>query len=438
MSLTKPQLIIVAAAGAIVLILILIVLGVLPGLKNTANDPTKVVASLKFWGVGDTADAYSGALAAFKAVYPNVAITYRGFANDTDYESSLLDALASNQGPDIFMIRNTDLPKNLNKITAIPQAQLSVAQLNQYFPRVVAQDFSYQNSVYALPLSVDTLALIYNRSLFDQAAVPLPVNWQGWDDFVNAVPKLVKHDSGGQIVQAAAALGGGSDNIDNANDIFYLLMLQSGGKISDSQTGTITLNSNAGAQALNFYTQFSNPNSQSYTWDSSMPDSLDAFSEGKVAMIFIYASELPQIKSRNSFLNFDIAPMLQPNNASSSIDYPGYYGYVVSHQSKNQSLAWNFITSMTMNSAAAKTYAQATQKPPALNSLIYQYQNDPVLGVFSKQALVAQSWYQFDSDYINQSISGMINSVVSGRSQTVNALSQTQDQINQYLKQKSS
>lgn len=50
MSLTKPQLIIVAAAGAIVLILILIVLGVLPGLKNTANDPTKVVASLKFWG----------------------------------------------------------------------------------------------------------------------------------------------------------------------------------------------------------------------------------------------------------------------------------------------------------------------------------------------------------------------------------------------------
>jgi len=431
MNLSKTQLAIVAATGAIFFIFILMILGVLPGLKNASNDPTKVKASISFWGIGDTADAYAGAFAAFKAIYPNVAINYRGFTDQNSYENSILNALASNQGPDIFMIPNTDLPKNLNKIVPAPSALASPIQLGQLFPQVVSQDFVYQNEVFALPLSVDTLALIYNRSLFDQAAIPLPTNWQGWNDFLSAVPALVKKDSAGNIVQAGAAIGGGNDNIDNANDILYLLMLQSGAKMSDNKTGNVSLNSSAGTQALNFYTQFSNPSSNAYTWNASMPDALDAFSQGKSAMTFDYASQLPQIKSRNGFLNFEIAPMPQPNNASTSIAYPSYYGYVVSRESKNQSLAWTLITLMTTNGTSAKSYLQATQKPPALDSLIYQYKDDPVLGAFARQALVAQSWYQFNSNFIDQSVSAMINSVVSGKSRISDALNQTESAINQ-------
>ena len=79
---------------------------------------------------------------------------------------------------------------------------------------------------------------------------------------------------------------------------------------------------------------------------------------------------------------------------------------------------------------------QKTQKPPALNSLIYQYQNDPLLGVFAKQALVAQSWFQADRKFIDRTIAGMINSVVNSNTQPKDALGQAQNQINQFLSQR--
>ncbi len=419
MNLSKPQLVIVAAAGAVVLIFILIFFGILPGFRTSSSDPTKVKAALNFWGVNDSADAYADAFGAMKAVYPNVTITYRGFNNPDEYEAALLDALAANQGPDIFMIRNTDLLKNKNKIVPASPAQFSAIQLKQSFPQTVARDFLYQNNVYALPLSVDTLALIYNRNLFDQAAVPLPGGWVSWDDFLNAVPKLTKKSANGEITQAAAAIG--------ANDLLYLLMLQSGAKMSDSQTGAVSFASNEGTQALSFYANI---------WNESMPNSWDAFSQRKTAMIFDYASNLPQIKSRNSFLNFEVAPMPQLKGAALAIAYPSYWGYAVSRQSVRQDLAWNFILTMTTNDAAAKGYLQKTQKPPALNSLIYQYQNDPLLGVFAKQALVAQSWFQADRKFIDRTIAGMINSVVNSNTQPKDALGQAQNQINQFLSQR--
>jgi len=432
MNLTKPQLIIVVAAGVIVLVFVLIFLGVIPGLQNTSTDPTKIKATLNFWGIGDESDAYGGIFSTFKLTYPNVAINYRGFTDEDSYNSALLNALAAGQGPDIFMVRNTDLFKDANKMSPVAPIQFSMTQLGQLFPQVVASDFSYQNNIFALPLSVDTLALVYNRNTFDQAAIPLPTSWKTWDDLISAVPKLVKRDAGGQIAQAAVALGT-AKNVGNASDILYLLMLQSGVTMTNNQNYQISFSSDKGIQALAFYSQFSSPNSQAYTWNNSMPNSLDAFGRGSVAMIFEYASNLSGIRSRNSFLNVEVAPVPQPQGAGFSIAYPSYWGYAVSRESQYQSLAWNFILAMTTNDAAASTYTQNTKKPPALNSLIYQYQNDPSLGVFARQALTARSWIELDRGFMDNAVSAMIDSVAGGQTSPRSALEQTQSQINQYL-----
>lgn len=434
MNLTKPQLVIVAAVGVIIVVFVLIFLGVIPGLQNSSTDPTKIKATLNFWGIGDASSAYGGIFSAFKTTYPNVTINYRGFTDEDSYNSTLLNALVSGQGPDIFMVRNADFFKDANKMSPVAPTQFSITQLKQLFPQVVASDFSYQNNVFALPLSVDTLALVYNRNIFDQGAIPLPTSWKTWDDFVNTVPKLTKRDGSGQIIQAAAALGT-AKNVGNASDILYLLMLQSGVTMTNNQNYQVSFASDQGTQALGFYSQFSSPNSQAYTWNDSMPNSLDAFSQGKAAMIFEYASNLSQIKSRNGFLNFEVAPVPQLQGAGLSITYPGYWGYTVSRQSQYQALAWNFILAMTTNDSVANTYTEKTQKPPALNSLIYRYQDDLSLGVFAKQALTARSWIELDRGFIDKAVSAMIDSVAGGEVSPRSALQQTQDQINQYLNQ---
>ncbi len=431
MSLTHSQKVVLLIGGAVVIAIVLVLLGVIPGLRTTTNDPHQTKATLTMWGVYDNEVTYSAALQNFATIYPNVKITYRGFSNPSDYDAALLDALAAGTGPDIFMIRNTDVPRQINKIMPVPQTSLSLLQLKQLFPQVVTQDFYQQNNIYGLPLSIDTLALIYNRDLFDRAGVPLPNSWQSWEDFLNTVPKLVTKDAKGAITQAGAAIGGTDDTIPTGSDLLSLLMLQNGSKIGER--GAPSFSGELGLQALTFYTQFADPNSRAYTWNDSMQNARDAFGQGKVTMIFDYASSIPELKARNAYLNFEIAPVPQPKNAVTPIALPDYWGYVVSRQTKYPTIAWDFILQMTTNAVIANSYPAQTGKPPALNSLLYQYQNDPTLSVFARQALIARSWDERDKNAARRVFSQMVRAVVSDKERPLDALVAAQNAINQII-----
>src|SRR6056297_346858 len=62
-----------------------------------------------------------------------------------------------------------------------------------------------------------------------------------------------------------------------------------------------------GIGALDYYVQFASPLYEGYTWNNNMPNSLEAFIQGRTAMFFGYAYHRPEIKARNPQLNFSIA-----------------------------------------------------------------------------------------------------------------------------------
>ncbi len=429
MQFSRNQIVIVSVAGGVILIFALVFLGILPGLQNQQANPQNIKATINVWGVGDPSAAYSAAIQSFNATYKKVTINYKSFPDAQTYDAAVLNALAAGQGPDIFMIPNTDLTSEINKITPVPTAMYTALALKNAFPPVVEQDFVSQNQIYALPLSIDTLALIYNRKLFDQAGVPLPATWKNWNDFVKYVPALVQKDAAGNITQAAAAIGGTNGNIDHASDILALIMLQNGVDPS-GQSGT-GLNSQAAQNALAFYAQFAASSSADYTWNASLPDSLTAFAQGQAAMIFDYESAIPQIQAQNQFLDLETAMVPQPQGAANPVAYPSYWGYAVSKQSPNAALAWAFILNMTTNAQNATAYVTATGKPPALNTVIYNYLNDPVLSPYARQALIATSWHQVDPAAEANILSQVIQSVISGQASVQNALTQAQGQIYQ-------
>jgi ABC-type glycerol-3-phosphate transport system substrate-binding protein len=423
MNLTKPQLIVIVTVIVIVLVFVLIFLGIVPGLKTGKDDITRIQATLNFWAIGQDKEAYDGAIAGFNKIYPNVTINIRAFASasELEYERTVLNALAAGTGPDIFMIQNGALLKELGKITPALEDRYSLLSLRRQFPQVVEEDFVYQGQIYALPLSIDTLVLIYNRSIFNQAGVVLPPST--WEDFDALVPRLVKEGEGRRIVLAAAAIGGSQKSIDRASDILGLLMLQKGSAVTKADR--------AGIDALSFYTKFANAASQSYTWNDTMPKALAAFSQEKTAMIFEYAAAIPTLKSRNPFFNFVVAPAPQFAQAQKAVAYPRYFGYVVAKQSRYSWLAWDFVINLTTNLESAKAYMEQTGLPPALNTLINQKVNDPEMSVFARQSLLAKTWAKTDSTAANTILSEVIEFVISGRGSPESALKRAQEQFEQ-------
>jgi len=429
---SQKQGIIIGVAAILVLALAILIFA---NLKKGPNEVVEV--ELTVWGVDDK-KAFDGIIAAYAAFRPNVAVQYVQVDKDR-YEQALLNALAAGEGPDVFLVDNNALLRQIGKMTPVLRTQYNLVNLRdsrEGFPDVVEDDFVKDGEIYALPLYVDTLALAYNKELFNQASVVFPPGT--WQDFQGTVQVLRKVDPSGRILQAGAAIGGSDKSISNAQDVLYLLMVQNGAPMVNDNfsSANFGVQGGLGLQAFNFYSQFANAASPYYTWNDSQPEFLESFARGETAMIFAYKSELDSLRSKNPFLDFRVAFVPQPAGESESVAYANYKGLTVSKQSQVSNWAWDFIIHATTKPEVVSTYLSQVNLPPALNSLINDKINDEDLRVFVRQALTAKSWPQSDDLAIDEIFSQAIRNVLTGQLDSQKALSQAESLVTQLMKER--
>lgn len=419
-------------AGVIAFVIFLTVILII---RNLGGGGSNQPVTLQFWGVFDQKSVYDPIIRDFQAQNPNVRIVYRSFSYE-DYERSLLDALAAGTGPDIFMMHNTWLPKHGDKITPLPEefpeygSLMTLKDFQDQFVDVAAQDLVSNNKIYGLPLYIDTLALYYNKDLLNNAGITRPA--QTWEEFNSDVETITDLDGAGNIIQSAAAIGT-ARNINRSTDILANLMIQSGVRMTDADNTSATFSSSVnntavGEIALKFYTDFANPSVRTYTWNDAQHYSIDAFTEGKTAMMFNYSHQIPILRAKASRLNFGVAPMPQILS-SDSRTYANYWALTVSNRSQSANDAWRFLIYLTSKDGASN-YLNATLRPAARRDLIELQRNDLDLGVFAIQALSARSWFQIDNTAIETIFADMIDDVNLGRATVREALQNAESRVN--------
>ena len=191
-----------------------------------------------------------------------------------------------------------------------------------------------------------------------------------------------------------------------------------------------------GKDTLAFYTKFANPASPYYTWSDNFKNSIDGFADGSISMMLNYAYQIPNIKAKNPFLNFGVAPLPQLALATKKVSYSNYWGLAVSNRSKNPKASWNFLLGLTTNPQVVRTYTTATKRVPALKSLLGSVSKDPELGPFANQVLQARSWPEIDSLAVDTALSTMIDTVVKGEKSMENALKQAEETISSLMAEK--
>lgn len=424
----------------------------------------KYAVDLEVWGLFDDRDAFADIFDKFQKIDPNIRrINYKKLTVDT-YKSELLEALASGQGPDIFIIHNTWLLSFQDKLAPAPVAVLNEQKFKNNFVDVAAQDFISEGKIYAVPFSVDSLALYYNKDLFNNAGIATPP--ATWEKFLEDVAALTKISANGEISRSGAAMGT-TRNINRPTDILSLLMIQQGSPMNSGDR--VAINNKESKSALTFYTEFAKTTSPFYSWNSRLHNSLDAFSEGQLAMMFNYSWQIEVIKKKSPKLNFAVAPFPQvPNKLR--VSYANYWGYGVSKNkiikadsstANDQTImpttdavrvaeAWKLLKFMSAKADAtdyvvdkkqildpkydaALAYAEKTGKPAARRDIIEAQKADPLIGVFAEQNLFAKSWRQANPEMIEGMLAQMIEHVNSGEQTVDEALRSTELQINQTL-----
>lgn len=400
-------------------------------------------ASLEMWGLYDEPEIFAEFIESYADQSKcSVTITYKKKSVDT-YEQELINAFASDQGPDIWMINNNWVAKHKDKIQEYPQETLefTYADFQNTFVDVAINDLTADGKIYALPIYVDTLALFYNKNYFNSAGIVYPP--ETWDDLVADLNKLTVKNQWSGIDRAGISLGT-AENINRASDILSLIMLQNGTEMvsSDKKTATInnsmTINGEAyypGKDALRFYTDFSSPTKINYTWNRQMPYSIDAFADGKSAMMLNYAYQIRALHNKNPYLNYGIAKAPQIKNRNFDVNYANYWAYTISKKSKAADEAWKFVSylaSKTIN----QRYLQKTDRPIARKDLKdWQTAESLQLAIFAEQSLTARSWYQIDPAPIEKIFSDAVESVVLGSATPEKAIGILNDQVNLLMKE---
>ena len=387
---------------------------------------------LRYWRPFGDSQQMDSLIADYQSLHPNVRIEYAK-KNIETYEDDLLNALASANGPDIFAINNSWLPKYLDKVVPAPEEAISYRDYKDAFVDVVVNDFTRDQTIYGVALSVDSLALYYNKDLLGTAGIATPP--KTWEDLASDVQALTRQDRLGYFTRSGASLGLNL-NVNRGVDILYLMMLQQGviPWSSDGITPTFAQGlstsegfSNPAENALDFYTSFANPNSPNYSWNSSGDYSIDAFANGRAAFLYSYAYTRQTLLQKSPNLNFDVAPVPQPDLEKPTVNFANYFGEVVNKQSPNSAWAWDFLKFISSKDSLDKFYAQ-TKLPSSRKDLISLQIQDPDIGVFAHANLTAKSFYKPDQNKLDSIISSMIDSVTLRGQSVSDALNQAESQ----------
>ena len=157
-----------------------------------------------------------------------------------EYDTALQTALAGGAPPDVFYIDSFKLPDfvQAGSLMAIGD---QLDDPDDFYPNLRGA-FTMDDTFWCPPKDFSTLALQYNKDLFDAAGVEYPTPDWTWDDLQAAAEALTNADNGvyGMVLSP-----------DMARWIAFLY--QAGGAVTDEGFTTMTLDSPEAAQAMEFY-----------------------------------------------------------------------------------------------------------------------------------------------------------------------------------------
>lgn len=429
----------------IILIIIFLAAGIIgllifAGVIKVGNDETTTGprGTVVMWGTV-SGEIMTPLIDKFNTENKDIEVRYRSRSAST-FNQDLLEAIASGQGPDIFLLPDDLAYTYANKISVTPYTTYPIASFRGVFASA-AEVFLTSKGILAFPLTIDPLVMYYNRTILDSNNIVYPPVY--WDDFGALVPILTQKNESRQIARSATALGQYS-NVTNAKDILSALFIQAGNSIVVESTPgyfSSVLGSLPGERdsstlgpILSFYTNFADPLNALYSWNKSLPSSDVFFSSDKLAFYFGFASDLQKIAQRNPNQNFGVAPLPQIKNSNNKATRAKVLGVAVSSFSQNTTAAYTVATLLATGSDFADNFAKALSTPPARRDLLAQRPQDSYGPVLYSSALYGKSWLDPNPSGSNEVFRNMVDSVLSNSLTPESALRDASGKLNLLLR----
>jgi ABC-type glycerol-3-phosphate transport system substrate-binding protein len=362
-------------------------------------------------------------------------------------DREISEAIAAQQGPDIVLAPHELIIKHESKFAHIPYTTFPDRSYRDLYVDE-SRLFLYPDGILAFPMLVDPMIFYFNRVSYNNVALlDAPKTWQ---EVSNNVLKLNRKNGTEIILESGLPLGVFS-NIRHAKDIIALLLIQAGNPIvstpMDSNNTTMESSSTladplAGTNTpalqyvIQFFTQFADPLTNSYSWNRAMPEAIDAFASEQAAQYIGFGSEIPQIAQINPNINFDVGTMPQAEGLRSKKTFGRMYGLAVVKASKEQFAAFQTVLLMKDSDFSLKLL-NGTQAlypiAPVRKDLLATVPPTKWGPIVYGSAIIATGWLDVNYVDTNSIFENLITQVTRNSTDITNAIEEANALMNDLL-----
>ena len=270
---------------------------------NGSQTPTKIELKLLGWETDDAASQQlSAVIEMFNAQHSDVHASVQLVA---DYTDTLNRAFLDGEAPDLFFVDSLQFPtlvqaQEIQSISDYARQSGQSLQTDAFYAPLL-EAFTSEQSLYCLPNAFNTLALVYNKALFDQAGISYPTEEWGWSELrtaaqaINELPTTFFDISGMAIAPDFAR--------------WAPFLYQAGGSVTNATGTSMTLNTPEALEAMNFYLNLVldgaavEPQRISSTWSG------EAFGKGRVGMIIEGNWVIPYLQQEFPDLDYGVVSL---------------------------------------------------------------------------------------------------------------------------------
>ncbi len=243
----------------------------------TPYNGEEVTITYGFWDTSQEA-AINAQLEAFKAVQPNITVEPQ-IVPWADYWTKLQTGVAGGETFNVFWINSASLPVYASAGALLPIDSIvggdGGVDLANY-PASLIDMYQWDGSQYGIPRDFDTIALFYNKDIFDAAGVAYPDDTWTWETFRSVSEQLT--DAG------AGVWGAGLQTSWQEN--YYNFIYQNGGKLLNDDLTNSEVGSPEASEAFVYLAGFfADELTPSIAVQQSNPVADSLFPAGQVAML---------------------------------------------------------------------------------------------------------------------------------------------------------
>ncbi|MGV0819177.1 extracellular solute-binding protein [Martelella sp. AMO21009] len=355
--------------------------GLMSGISLYSVAPANAV-EIEYWQyIYETrVNAMDQLIEKFEEANPDITVKQVTFPY-ADYQTRIVAANMAGKGPDVMQLFYGWLDKFVagNLLQPLPQEAFPHDQIeSEFFPIVTAM--KRDGEYYGLPTAVRSLALFYNKKLFEEAGLDPENPPQTLDELVAAGKAIAKFDDAGNMVTEGMTLDMAGQDHQWWREV---LVRQFGGEPYADDYRKVTYDSPEGTEALEFYTnlQLVDKIGQSGFMDEGQA----AFRAGKAGMTIDGTFRLG---SFSQIEDFDWAVTELPANADGMrSNYSSYFANGIGAKVEGEELeaAEKFLTYLT-SPEAMSIWLDVVGELPARRAVALTDENtsNPIYGPFLK------------------------------------------------------